>query len=50
MTKMLVAITVLCAVFSAPAGRAYAAPTADELRSEISSQSVNHVMDPKIWT
>jgi hypothetical protein len=41
---MLVVITVLCAVFSAPAGRAYAAPTADELRSETSSQSVNQVL------
>src|ERR1700757_689327 len=44
MVKMLVAITVLRGVFSAPAGRAYAAPTADELRSEISSQSVNQVL------
>jgi PAP2 superfamily len=44
MAKMLVAITILCAVLSAPAGRAYAAPTADELSSETSTQSVNQVL------
>ena len=44
MVKMLAAIAVLCAVFSAPAGRAYAAPAADELSAETSSQPVNQVV------
>ena len=44
MGKMLVAIAILCTVFSTPGSRAYAAPTADELRPESPSQSPNQVL------